>query len=953
MGWLLIAGKALDLAETIRQLNSLAAFAAPQDPPPPLNKFAAIRAVLLEGGLFDAVEDVQLELGKAVNLLDLVAILALEDAAWNKIETVVTQLESIGIEPMGFRALVATAREALSQMPDKYYPLLRHVDAFQERSPGENPGLVSWTAAAAAADNPDLANGIAIELTAQGSAALEFEAGHLFPNPDPESRYLRIGVTGAVDTSASASLPLQAGTIAVSSGAEGRFSASYMSRRQTDYGTFALETAQAIPNLVNPLSLAPLYKAMTRGSLHAMTLSMNGQAFMNTAVGLSRSIDIARLVAVSGALTVDAEVRLGGSYDVQVVSAGEGTIEVTVNSSAFGSRTAGSTLAVTLNASQLAEHVKGQIDTALTEARQAFARIEVFLQPGKLLKVMIGARIKTHFEDETVQALAKLAVGQASTPAARKAIEGLIAGFLDSQVAAWEDPVNAAVEKGYAWIVQRFPGLIHPLLVPMLKLTLAEALKGANEQLEQQVRALSANKTDQLLAVLEKSGVAVSQQLDAVDAAVAATRNAIANHVKHVEGILAKAEEVAASDLKMQLSSRVTSSSGQSLLARASITADSAASRKAYHSLVSGNLNEIFGLIDQPVPGVSVELEEWQRFAEYRKQGGISLVFMDLELTAETVFSSKATVRVDRTGALSVLTNAEWARRRRGFGKQREFLFTSVYSLIAARLTRSFRTSLSLTHSDDDLTGGEVAALLSRLDAHGLIHPQVIPSALSHMREEEFDATISIEMELNHEAMKRLLFLNTSGPKLEKYGTATLVLESLRKAGQLSLQNYELGMACLRKVGFGFKSSMTPEELLLHLGNRQRQRRALSQYTGSSTKVAAVEAWVDAYYKADALHKMLSSMRRIYNADPLPGNTSKSRIEKWYRKQQKPIDDALERWVVIKGNLLEWISDDMSNQTLAFLLAIDSLTDPSGTGDYPVKAYLKLPSGPRKLLPEG
>ncbi len=100
----------------------------------------------------------------AVNAADLVALLAIQDATDEPRRALSRVLEQVGIDTVRFDDVLRLAKESLSHVPDDYRKLLRHVDAFSEQLPGENPGLVTLSLSRTLNAETPLAHGMAMDL---------------------------------------------------------------------------------------------------------------------------------------------------------------------------------------------------------------------------------------------------------------------------------------------------------------------------------------------------------------------------------------------------------------------------------------------------------------------------------------------------------------------------------------------------------------------------------------------------------------------------------------------------------------------------------------------------------------------------------------------------------------------------------------------------------------------
>lgn len=951
MSWIRLSGQAVSMDALREQVRSIGGFTDLVEALPDVlrAKFEELRTAVIESEALALIDELRDELRSAVNLEDLIAMLALEDHLWIKIDEVLEAISDAGLDTDGLEDAVSSARTSLGRIPDKYFQLLRHVDAYAEKTPGQNPGLVEWTVDESLTGDAAATNGLALNLAANGAGALQLEAGHLFPFPAADSRYLRVGLLGEADVGASGSVPVHLGSLAA--GADASLRLNYMTRPATRSGNFAREAAEGISSVVNPLDLPGLLKGMTSGGLAGMTLAAQGEAFLNSAVGLSSPTRLVGLVDIGAALSVDAELRVAGAYSVTARPDGSNAIVVDVRTRTSRASTIGSSLSVTLNASQLAAHLKTELEPAVAELVSAFGRVDKLLQPGELLRAQIKEQVGDLIADDSLRAAVRMAFGDASDAEVKRLLSERIQGFLDTQAIVWDEKADKVAGAGIAWLTRRYPALNHPKLVTRMDSILEDAADSLHSKVQERVLKLSASKVDALLAALAAAGMKLQEGVAGADTALAGVRRALSNHASRVGAFLQKAEELALADVEMQFSSRRTSIAGSSLLATATFSSASKSASALYRALIRGDIDALTRALDSPVAGADIQLREWQRFAEFRKMRGFSLVIFDLELNAETVFSNKATVGVDQSGTLSVLASTEWQRRKRSLREEQKFLFTSVYSLVAAKLTRSFTANISLVQSDEQTDSDELEEFLRGLERHELIAPGVTDSALALVPAHALSSVVSVEMQIDHDALMRLLFMHENSQSFRKDSIARLALEALLDSGSLSEDSYTVGYQALREGYFGVTPDMAPEEVLLKLKRNSQHKLFMSRIAGSRKITRAVEDWCDAQEKALALFKMLSGMRKIMREEPGDGAASPEDLEKWYQKRQKPIDDALKHWLVIDGTLFNWVSDRVSAEAIAFLTLIDRLSASSELAAFPMQAYLQIDSGPRRALP--
>jgi len=940
MEWLRHRQKIIDLVQEGEALKALGDFAEEQVLALIDDQFEELSQALREALSSDTV------FATAVNAADLVALLAIHDDTDEALSALSQILDQAGIDTARFDGVLRLAKESLSHVPDDYRKLLRHVDAFSEQLPGENPGLVSLNLNRTLTSDTPLAQGMAMELGGAGVATLELEANHLVAD---DERLLRIGVEGTLDATLSASAPLGAATVGGAAEAEGKIRADYLFEMSRERSLFALEAASAIPQLANPLSLDALFSTITSGDLDSMRLQFHGRTSFATKVGLAKRLDVAKLATVGGGVTIDADVWTGGHYTLDI-SAFEDGIRVDVSTSRAQGHSRGLKVGVTLNASQMAERVKAELAAPLAVLKHDIDEIEQFLQPGTALKQRIRAELDTQLDgDEPATLIASLALGFSDVGQTKTALATLVSGYLDSQTSAWQDDLTAAVSMGIQWITSRYPGLQHADVVPKLEAALQDAIKEGAANLQSRVTEISQNseRLDRLLDALASVGINVSSTLDKADAALLGVKKGLDNYRKLVSDLLTKAEEVATADLQFQLSHRVAVSSGATVDATATITRVNNNTRVAYAALVGGQIEKILPLADTSVAGFALTLGRWQQFAEHQKTDGISVVILDFELKDTTVFSSNARVQVESDGSISVLAEADWVKRRSFLKESREFHFSGVYRLSTARLTRSYRGAIDITYEDKRARRRDIQAFYERLIAAKLIAPRTTENALA-LLDEAFSKSggtdvameVSAALELSAGELERLI--GVSGARLSKRLCAEHTLRALRASGGMSEQSFALGFDGLRRTPL-FDPNDTPAELLLSL-TPARERKAKQNFSHHRSRdtLDAVKAWIRAKEKSIGLYNMLRSMAEVYEAEPLRQNMRMDRLETWYREKLEPIHRGLRSWVSFDTILVDPVKPQISDETLALLIILSELSDPDRAGTFPLQGYLRL-----------
>merc|ERR1711916_313946 len=139
-----------------------------------------------------------------------------------------------------------------------------------------------------------------------------------------------------------------------------------------------------------------------------------------------------------------------------------------------------------------------------------------------------------------------------------------------------------------------------------------------------------------------------------------------------------------------------------------------------------------------------------------------------------------------------------------------------------------------------------------------------------------------------------------------------------REALEILDRRNNRGAASNKEIGelifsvFTHKRRVGQESLEKRLGNIDRNRKRNKD--GFNALKAVYEDAID-------LRRLIQNLRAVYLSTPDP--LGKNGFDKDdYTKIQKIIDSSLGKWIAIKTKGVFWLSDEVSNQILAFILVI-------------------------------
>ncbi len=894
------------------------------------------------GGVYANVRDI-------ASPFQLLQLFAKDGQFSNNVAVIESKLDALGVESQGLVDLVGKARAWIEDIPEAYKKLLRPVGDFVEETANTNPGLVDWQLLEADTNKArTLAKGVALKFAGSGSASLQFEAGHKASSAD-DKRYLRIGLAAEADAKASASIPVNLGSIALGAGASGQLDVNYLIASSSANTIYAKALGSSISSIANPLDFNALWTNMMADDLRGLRVKAKGAAYGTTSIGLVKKADIPNLGTGSAGLKFDAEIRHGGEYRFDVQRVGDSLIELSLANTRETASSMGVSLVVIVNAKLLAKKINKEIGPRLEKINGNYQKLDEYLEPGKVIREEIKTKVNKLTNQELTAKLLRLGLGSASVKDVKKKLAGVIEGAISTRSAVWKSRAEDGAESLMSELTARYPILADPEIEGKLQKTLSDLIRSVTSKLETEVKAIS-QRDSGLLNALEASGVEVNKALDSADEALRGMRRALKEYHSKVEKILKGLEKYATSEIKIELQSQSMSASGTGVSLTAQFTSNTKETQDAYTALLGGDLDKILELNRKQPDGLTIELEEWQRFANFERRSSWNLSVLDISLGAETMFSTKSRISIDDDGVIGVLSEGEWTRRRRAYRESREFGFVDAYRLLVAKQTRTLNANLKLSQQDENTQREELSQFLGRLEEFGLVQADTSTAAENLLSRWEGDAAdtdiktnIAAKLRLSDVEMKKLIGLEAPPTELRDEYFVSLAYTFLKKAGLVTQDEINHAVPALRNMPSVNADELSPTELIAKYtpGHRRQWVAGIQLDNDVREALQEIERLHD---KAIALKDMVFALRDIWSADPNTGADAD-----YYRSRQEVIDRSLREWVRIGSTFIFWLSNQVHRSTLAFLLCVTFLSDIRGRA--PMIVTISRDDGDDRLIP--
>lgn len=899
----------------------------------------------------DALGNVYSEIRNLKSPFELLQLFAKDKDFSKHINIIGNAMNSFGIDTSGLIEVVDKIRSWIDDIPQEYKKLLNPVGDFVEETAGSDPGLVKWQLLQTDKSGEDiLSKGVALKLEGMGSASLQLEAGHKSSFSE-DDRYLRIGLEAGVDIASSVSIPLNMGSISLGAGAGGKLHLNYLFESDNKNTIYAKAISSSLPALANPLDFDSIWSSMMDYNLSALRVQAEGSAFGTTSIGLAKKAAIPNIAEAAAGLTFDAEIRCGGSYRYDVRRISNSLIELTLASSRETSVTMGMGAKVIIDAKQLAEKIKAEIGDDLSELNSRYKQLDDYLQPGNIIRAEIEKKVKELTSDKTAGQLLKLGFGLTDKKTVETKLTDVIEGAISTRSAVWQARTENGADTILADLIERYPILGEEIIQQQLENGLSKLISIIDNKLKDEVLDIIAGGADDLLDALEASGVTVNRALDKADEALSGVRRALREYHDKIEKILKGLEKYATSEINIEFQAQSTSTSGTGVSLTAQFTTNSLTTQDAYTALLSGNLDKILHLNNTQPDGLTIDLEEWQRFADFNRSSGWNLSVLDISLGGETLFSTKSRVSIDDDGVIGILSDGEWTRRRRAYKESREFGFVDAYRLLVAKQTRSLNANIKLSQEDENTERKELSDFLSHLEKYGLVRNGTGAAAeklLARWQGEAGDTdiktNIAAKLRLTSVEVQSLIGINAEPAKLRDEFFVKLAYNFLKKVGFVTQDDINLAIPALRGLPGVNADELSPTELIAKYTPGHCREWVMRDQLDSDV-IDALREIESLHDKAIALKRMMLALRNIWLADPQKPDID----EGYYRSQQKVVDRSLQEWVKIGSKFIFWLSNKTHRSTIAFLLCITFLSDIRGRS--PMIVTISRDNGENLILP--
>lgn len=927
-----IDGQVLELAQDIEVIRSLEVL---------VNKYHERRAELAGLGLAD--------------VFAFIDSIENDDAFFNA-------LDGIGLEDQELKGHVSRVSGALGQISEEQRKLIQPLSSFDEQQIGQNPGLVDWAIldTGATASGGD---GTEYSFSLGASATMEFEAGDTWPVegiglPDP---LLRLGLAGALEATASAGLPVNGGSFTLRTDNSLSSSIDYFFAPNASR-LYAAAIVRSLDDLCNPFSLDSTWQAVARSDVRGVIAQVDGSTSFDLEVGIAEGFTIASDIADAAVgLTVGARISRSAVYDLSIAgrpasgSSGQ-ALEVLLTREATRRRGSSIELGVEIDMAALADRLRQILKRHQQAFEKDLSEYEDYLTPGTYLQVQLSdklsARIDSLTSDRGVQDALKetfkgyLGLDQRPRlPKLKQLLTGQITGRLDEL----GEVVTGRADLVAAELVQRIAdeiGLDAGKAVDGLVTEATSLVTDIQDDLKDKVSSLADSALKGLIEQLEESGAEISDAVIKADAALKGVRDIIGKYEGLLKKLIAETGKAARAKITATLTREETWTSGRIVDVHMTISADTAATRKAFEAVVRGDMKRILDMLRQPVPGVHFDRDnmELARFAEIDQTIGFDVVLLGFEFSTQSIFDADAHVSSDGAGHVSVTSNATWSKRKTTNKEEREIQFVDTFELAAASATKQLNIDLNLSHQDQDLRVKELKRFVRGFESAKLLKEGITSSALEVIRgwnlgrtANKIKADINLALHLSQKSSLRLMQLGDRvNGALNDRARKNLFRIAFRELVESGAYDMEAAIRLAERV-----------LVQTRMGDRKPLIDVLYDYTPQlhdrtvgdpNLSPTFHEHVIRDLHRAHRLHELcmdfvdfVDIMGDVYEATPSLVH-NEGWTESRYIEAQKKLNARLRNWLKIKSRLLFWIDDEAHPRTIAFVGALMAAAS-HGSGD--------------------
>lgn len=695
------------------------------------------------------------------DLLDLI-----QDEA--HVETVKAALTALGLVDVA--RLLDEARDSIAALPADFRLLLNRYDSFQESADsgagsvgdprvGNDKGLVKLPLVTVDEGASGTSGKLDFALTVEAGAALEAEAGALWPYSDGIDRpaLLRLAARAHIAASGKASLPFKFGTVSASGSAAADALCEWYVRPDATDRPFAQVLVATLPHLPNPFDLDSVWKAVTLNGFEGLVLSFDGETEAGVSVAVSRGADLPGILAAKVHVGVDVAVRRAATYNLSILADGPpGDTARTLTATLSHDRSAmdrwAAGVGLTVDAAPLIAKLHKQLVDATGTWGEALDTIKPFLNPGRYIQEQLDKELAGLVEGvignpaiaDAITADLKLAIGSGDGDGS--AIEQLLSRKLTDAIGTVRETLTGKTDtlaaKAVEELIRQLPAFAQAQARSIIEPGIAGLIGKLQSRLDGLVGELFAKKPKLLAKELKAVGITIDGLADRADTALAGVRTLIDRFDGLLHDLVDATAIAAKTKISAEFSIEVKREHRTSIDMVGTFSANTPATRDLYRAMVMGRMRPVQRLFNpaHAVPGFTLDpaRSAISRYAATTSSIGYVLVLFGLEMSLKEIIKGEAEVTPFPNGDVAVVASGKFMRQGRQGDEFRSYGFVSSYQLMIAGDRarsgddrRSIDLVVGLDHRDRKLKREEVAAFIGGLSTAGMIGPERTAAALT------------------------------------------------------------------------------------------------------------------------------------------------------------------------------------------------------------------------------
>lgn len=848
--------------------------------------------------------------------------------------------------------------------PQAYSPLLQKLGTLRSSDTPSSDKLLDWPLLSAMQSSANAnVDDIGVRLNAGISADFEIEV-----DPEVEGApedfslrpvAMRIGLDGAVETSAAATIPVSFGKIGGATSARGALALNLYFFNKSDV-LLGAALARNLGALPNPYSLASMLGAR---SLQLARIEGAGSLDVQMNAALERGVDFARGASATAGIELGLSTSLKGEFDYFIYrpEGDTGPVRVVVTRRRQRGLTRKLVAGMTVDAAALVKSVKTKVDEHLEEFEDILEIFEEFKTPAKLIEDKLGINLDALSEDPRVQELIAQKLGIQINAETLDGFKALVEARIDRTADLWSGEVERAAQKIVADVLGALPFASQVVgearLIDKFEDALKEPLEDLITKLQAKVKSeVSGPTANALQTALSKVDNRVSIAASTINARAEAALKPIMRALAHYQDAVNRfsdvLEKAAQAKIELEMSRTVLDERGSHVMLTVDFHVRDAAVQDAYRRLLTGGMDAAASLITSgdTSGGVQIVSGVLKQFAHYRSTNRFVLGVLDFAVTRESILDAHTEFTYSVNGDVTITSQSERRSRISAGGETKEVSFVNVYELASASRERKLGISIEVSKTDEDLERTELTNFLEGLENARLIRAGATNDALAQFNEasaggnqKRVKARLDVAFELEHEEILRLLSIDSGTASAElsdaraRQVRVTAVEEIIEAVGAYDAANIAEYSHHARRMFdmVGFDGSLAENIAALPAFNDHDFKRKLVPELDRAA-LHPLERAMQWRNRAYDLDNALRLMRAVYFAPD-------SWDEDDYNRHQRALGRALGSWTSAESRAIVLVSDRVGPYVIAFIGSLVRLAMVPGDAEIPVQVAMKLP----------